>query len=112
MTDNRKHDWTDEREEILVKLWAEGQSASHHGAMPDHIELLQLRANDGTYPIANLLKDAGLTASTSESYRMLNQGAVRIDGERVSDQKLLLGAGATHIYQVGKRRFAKVEVLV
>jgi len=82
-----------------------------HGALPDDLEVVQLRAHDGSYAIANLLKDAGLTASTSESYRMLKQGAVRIDGERVSDQKLLLSAGSTHIYQVGKRRFAKVQLL-
>jgi len=80
------------------------------GALPDDLELVRLQAYDGTYAIANLLKDAGLTASTSESYRMLKQGAVRIDGERVSDQKLLLPAGTTHIYQVGKRRFAKVQL--
>lgn len=82
-----------------------------HGALPDDLEVVRLRAHDGSYAIANLLKDAGLTASTSESYRMLKQGAVRIDGERVSDQKLLLPAGSTHIYQVGKRRFAKVQLL-
>ncbi len=81
------------------------------GALPDDLELLQLRAHDVSYAIANLLKDAGLTSSTSESYRMLKQGAVRIDGERVSNQKLLLTAGTTHIYQVGKKRFAKVQIL-
>jgi tyrosyl-tRNA synthetase len=81
------------------------------GVLPDDLEVVQLRAHNGAYAIANLLKDAGLTASTSESHRMLKQGAVRIDGERVSDQKLLLPAGTTHIYQVGKRRFAKVRVL-
>lgn len=81
------------------------------GALPDDLDLLQLRAHDDSYAIANLLKDVGLTVSTSESYRMLKQGAVRIDGERVSDPKLLLDSGATHIYQVGKRRFAKVQLL-
>jgi len=70
-----------------------------------------LTAVDGVYGIANLLKDAGLTASTSESIRQINQGAVKIDGEKVSDTKLLVAAGSKHVYQVGKRKFARVEVV-
>jgi len=81
------------------------------GAMPDEIDEVQLTAVDGVYGIANLLKDAGLTASTSESIRQINQGAVKIDGEKVSDTKLLVAAGSKHVYQVGKRKFARVEVV-
>ncbi len=80
------------------------------GAMPDEIDEVQLTATDGVYGIANLLKDAGLTASTSESIRQINQGAVKIDGEKVSDTKLLVAAGSKHVYQVGKRKFARVAV--
>jgi tyrosyl-tRNA synthetase len=80
------------------------------GAMPEDIKEKEFNAIDGGYQIANLLKDAGLTGSTSDSYRMIKQGAVKIDGERVEDQKLSLKAGETHIYQVGKRRFAKVTL--
>ncbi|MEE9424407.1 MAG: tyrosine--tRNA ligase [Methylococcales bacterium] len=81
-----------------------------HGAMPDDIEQLELRAPKEGYPIANLLKDAGLTKSTSDSLRMMKQGAVRIDGERVIDTKQVMKVGSEHIYQVGKRRFAGIKL--
>jgi tyrosyl-tRNA synthetase len=60
--------------------------------------------------IAHLLSQAGLVTSTSEAFRMIKQGAVRLDGQRVSDKGLELAAGHTHIVQVGKRRFAKVTL--
>ena len=80
------------------------------GALPDDIEELELAAVDGGLAIANLLKDAGLTASTSESLRMIKQGAVKIDGGRVEDRGLVILAGAEHVFQVGKRRVAKVRI--
>jgi len=58
-----------------------------------------------------LLKAAGLAASTSEAIRLIKQGAVRIDGERVADPGLMLARGEVHVFQVGKRRIAKVEIL-
>ncbi|MGH8555963.1 MAG: tyrosine--tRNA ligase [Methylococcales bacterium] len=81
------------------------------GVIPEDLELKSLTAPEKGYPIANLLKDAGLTASTSESFRVLKQGGVRIDGEKVSDSKLVLSSGATQVYQVGKRKFARVQLL-
>jgi len=81
------------------------------GAIPDDMPDLELSARDGCLlPIANLLKDAGLVKSTSEALRMIGQGAVRVDGQRVEDRALALGTGTTHVYQVGKRRFARVTV--
>ena len=80
------------------------------GVAPEHVPTLELSGRGGSLPIANLLKDAGLTQSTSESLRMIRQGAVRIDGERVEDERLQVRAGTTHVYQVGKRRFARVSV--
>ena len=80
------------------------------GAMPEDMEELTLAAPDGGLPIANLLKDAGLVGSTSDALRMIKQGAVRIDGERVEDPKLEIKAGNAHVFQVGKRRFARVTV--
>lgn len=79
-----------------------------HGAIPDDISEITLKLNQGCYPIANLLKDAGLTVSTSEAVRMINQGAVKIDGEKITDPKLEIATGTNHIYQVGKRKFARV----
>ena len=58
--------------------------------------------------MANIMVDAKLTASTSESYRMIRQGAVRIDGERVEDGKQSVDAGGEFVLQVGKRRVARV----
>ena len=80
------------------------------GALPEDMPEVSLAAGGEGIPIANVLKNAGLTPSTSEALRMIRQGAVRIDGERVSDPKLLLMAGTRCICQVGKRRFAQVVI--
>jgi len=80
------------------------------GAMPDEMDELELKIDGASCGIANLLKDAGLTESTSESNRMIKQGAVKIDGEKVSDHKLEISTGAQHVYQVGKRKFARVKI--
>jgi tyrosyl-tRNA synthetase len=80
------------------------------GAMPDEIPEVTLTADNGELPIANLIKDAGLTQSTSDAMRMIRQGAVKIDGEKIEDPRLVIAAGTTHIYQVGKRRFSRVTV--
>ena len=80
------------------------------GAMPEDIQEMEISSNDGKLGIAHLLKAAGLVSSTSDAFRMIKQGAVRIDGERVESRDLSIAAGTTHIYQVGKRKFAKVEL--
>ena len=80
------------------------------GAMPDDMPEVELQATDGVLAIANLLKGAGLTKSTSDAIRMIKQGAVRLDGERIEDTRLEISAGQTHVYQVGKRRFARVSI--
>jgi tyrosyl-tRNA synthetase len=79
------------------------------GAMPDDMPELTLSADEGM-PIANLLKEAELVSSTSEALRMINQGAVKIDGEKIDDRSLVVVKGSNHIYQVGKRRFARVTL--
>ncbi|TVR59837.1 MAG: tyrosine--tRNA ligase [Candidatus Competibacteraceae bacterium] len=81
------------------------------GALPEDLVEIAVRSRAGLLPIANLLKDAGLAASTSEALRLIQQGAVRIDGERIEQRDLELVAGSSHIYQVGKRRIARVRVL-
>lgn len=78
--------------------------------IPEDLSELILQAQDGQLFIAHLLKQANLVASTSEAIRMIDAGAVKIDGEKVSDNQLKIKAGSTHIYQVGKRRFAKVSI--
>ena len=80
------------------------------GAMPDEIPETSVASDDGSLGIAHLLKAAGLVSSTSEAFRMIKQGAVRIDGERIEDRGLQLPAGSTGVYQVGKRKFARVTL--
>ncbi|MBD8512744.1 tyrosine--tRNA ligase [Photobacterium sp. SP02] len=76
------------------------------GAMPDEMPEFEFAAG---VAIANLLKDADLVNSTSDALRMIRQGAVKIDGEKVDDTKLELSAG-TAVYQVGKRKFARITL--
>ncbi|MDX5151903.1 MAG: tyrosine--tRNA ligase [Acidiferrobacterales bacterium] len=80
------------------------------GALPEDIEEKILEAGDKGIPLANAMREAGLTSSTSESRRMIKQGAVKIDGERVSDESLSLAAGSKQVVQVGKRRIARIRV--
>jgi len=80
------------------------------GAMPDEIPEQTLSSQDGKLGLAHLLRDAGLVSSTSEAFRMIKQRAVRIDGEQVEDRSLEIEAGSTHVYQVGKRKFARVTL--
>jgi tyrosyl-tRNA synthetase len=77
------------------------------GALPEEIPECTLPVGAGML-IANVIKSAGLTDTTSDALRMLKQGAVKIDGERVTEKDLLLTAGKTILIQVGKRRFSKV----
>ncbi len=81
------------------------------GAVPDDLKEIRLESptKEGL-PMASIIKMAGLTESTSEAIRMIKQGAVRFDGERVQDQHVMIKAGETFVLQVGKRRFAKVTL--
>jgi tyrosyl-tRNA synthetase len=80
------------------------------GAMPEDMPEVTLEGSDGRLGIAHLLKAAGLVTSTSEAFRMIKQGAVRIDGVRIDDRALVVDAGSTCVYQVGKRKFSRVSV--
>lgn len=78
------------------------------GELPDDIPDIVLAVGAEGMPIANVLKEAGLTSSTSDSMRMIKQGAVKIDGEKVDDKSLLIQAGIEGVFQVGKRKFARI----
>ncbi|OIP10873.1 MAG: tyrosine--tRNA ligase [Rhodocyclales bacterium CG17_big_fil_post_rev_8_21_14_2_50_68_7] len=78
-----------------------------HG-IPDAMPEVVIAAGDGGMPIANVLRQAGLTASTSEALRMIAQGGVRIDGEKIESREVSLKAGDRKVLQVGRRRFARV----
>ncbi|PRD18155.1 UNVERIFIED_CONTAM: tyrS2 [Trichonephila clavipes] len=80
-------------------------------ALPDEIPEVTVTIAEDTVFITNLLKEANLVASTSEAMRMIKQGAVKINGEeKVTDTKLEVAKGTTQIYQVGKRKFAKITL--
>ncbi len=89
---------------------AEFISRFQKGAMPADIDEVSVASKDGGLGIAHLLKEAGLVSSTSEAFRMIKQGAVRIDGERVEDRSCEVEAGTSHVFQVGKRKFARVNL--
>ena len=80
------------------------------GAAPEDMPEVSLGAGPGGMPVANMLKESGLVESTSEGIRMIRQGAVRIDGERVSDGKASLKPGARIVVQIGKRKWARVSI--
>jgi tyrosyl-tRNA synthetase len=80
------------------------------GAVPAEMPEIIVKGAEGGVLIAHLLKQAGLTPSTSEAQRMIDQGGVRLDGERVSDKGLKVPAGRTVVAQVGKRKFARITV--
>ena len=80
------------------------------GAMPDEMPEVTVNTADAAMPIAILLKNAGLVDSTSEANRMIQQGGVKINGNKVEDRNTLIQKGEVAVYQVGKRKFAKVSL--
>ncbi|WP_339898544.1 tyrosine--tRNA ligase [Paraglaciecola polaris] len=105
--------------EIIARFHDEAAAeAAHHefiqrfqkNAIPDEMPEFNFVPGDEGMAIANLLKDAGLVASTSEAMRMIKQGAVKMDGEKVVDQKVLLTSLKQAVFQVGKRKFARVTI--
>lgn len=82
------------------------------GVIPDEMEDVQISVGSEGMPIANLLKNAALVDSTSEAMRLIKQGAVKVDGEKLEDQKATISAPSKHVYQVGKRKFARIELIL
>lgn len=80
------------------------------GAMPEDMPEVSINSAAEGMPIANVLKEAGLVKSTSEALRMIKQGAVKIDGQKVQDANILLNVGTQAVFQVGKRRFARISI--
>jgi tyrosyl-tRNA synthetase len=80
------------------------------GQVPTDLRRVTVTTDGAGIKIANVLKETGLASSTTAAYRLIEQGGVRIDGERLTDAGLALRPGATHVIQVGKREFAQVTV--
>ena len=84
--------------------------ARSHGELPENIEERSISTNGEPILFYQVIKQAGLTASTSEALRMIEQGGVKLDGEKVSDKGLKLPVGGPFVIQVGKRKFARVLI--
>jgi tyrosyl-tRNA synthetase len=86
------------------------ESRFRHGGVPEDLALQTIDSPAEGLAIAQVLKSSGVCPSTSEAHRMIDQGGVRVNGEKVSDKSLRLAAGATYVLQVGKRKFARVAL--
>jgi len=80
------------------------------GAVPENIEVTPIHCAGDTVKLANVLKDLGLAASASAAYRLIEQGAVRVDGLRVGSRDATLAAGGSYLLQAGKRGIARVSL--
>ncbi|MBI4205721.1 MAG: tyrosine--tRNA ligase [Betaproteobacteria bacterium] len=89
---------------------ADFEARFRQGEVPEDIPEFSIAADADGVAISQVLKRAGLTASTSEALRMVEQGGVKLDGEKVSDKMLRLAKGKTAVVQVGKRKFARVTI--
>lgn len=81
------------------------------GELPDDIPEFTVRSNNAVVPLVQVMKRVGLTASTSEAMRLIEQGGVKIDAERISNKSLRLSSGQQLVLQVGKRKFARIKVV-
>lgn len=106
-------------EEIVSRFHGEGagpkarqdfENQFSKGQLPEDIPEVELKTDEEGMPIANVIKSADLTKSTSDALRMLKQGAIKIDGDKVTDKQHLVKPGETFILQVGKRKYAKVSM--
>lgn len=82
-----------------------------HGALPENMSEIKLHGESDGLSITKILKQTGLTASTTEALRMIEQRGVKLDGEKISDKNLKVKRGTTSVVQVGKRKFSKVTIL-
>lgn len=107
-------------EELIVRFHSQAAAVGaredfiarfQKGAIPDEMDEINLVAEGAGMPIASLLKAAGLTGSTSDALRMIQQGGVKIDGIKVEDRNLLIKKGITAVFQVGKRKFARITLV-
>ena len=106
-------------EEIITRFHSEADAtAAREGfiaqfaknRVPDDIPELSFEAPEEGYPIANLLKDAGLCSSTSDAMRMIQQGAAKIAGVKIVDKSVKIQKDTEAVFQVGKRKFAKLTI--
>lgn len=93
-----------------VEALADFESRFKHGALPDEIPEKIIQTQDNEMPLVQILKLTGLTASTSEALRMIDQGAVKINGEKIENKSTKIMRGESVVIQVGKRKFVKAVI--
>lgn len=93
------------------KALADFEARFKQGALPEDMPEITLHTDDSGMPIPQVLKQSGLTASTSEALRMVEQGGVKLNGEKVVDKALQIKRGETAVLQVGKRKFSRVTIV-
>jgi tyrosyl-tRNA synthetase len=105
--------------ELIARFHDQASAQSAHedfiqrfqkNAIPDDLAEVSITLPASGIAIGNLLKEADLVSSTSDAMRMIKQGAVKIDGEKVTDTRLLIEEKGEAVYQVGKRKFAKITL--
>ncbi len=89
---------------------SEFEARFRDGALPENMQDVTLHANGAGVPIAQLVKQAGIAASTSEALRLIAQRGLKVDGDVIEDKSLVIASGSTVVVQAGKRRFARVTV--
>jgi tyrosyl-tRNA synthetase len=94
-------------EEAANKALQDFETRFSKNAIPEEMDELTI---EGELPLANILKEAGLVASVSDAHRMTKQGAVKINGEKVEDSRQVMPVDTTAVYQVGKRKFARITI--
>ncbi|MDP1940720.1 MAG: tyrosine--tRNA ligase, partial [Gallionella sp.] len=89
---------------------SEFEARFRQGALPDNMPEITVVASGGCIAVPQLLRQADLVSSTSEAMRMIAQGAVKLDGERVNDKGDVVEVGRVVVAQVGKRKFARITI--
>jgi tyrosyl-tRNA synthetase len=97
-------------EAAAERAQANFEARFREGVLPEDIPEFSVAPESKTLPLVQVLKRAGLTTSTSEALRLIGQGGVRVNGEKISDKGLELAAGESYVLQIGKRKFARVKV--
>ncbi|MDH4285947.1 MAG: tyrosine--tRNA ligase [Gallionella sp.] len=97
-------------QQAAMDALAEFEARFKQGVLPDDMPEVTVAAPGGSIAVPQLLKQAGLVEGTSEAMRMIQQGAVKLDGERINDRATVVEAGSVVVAQVGKRKFARITV--
>ena len=106
--------------EIIARFHDEAAAEGAHqdfiqrfqkNAIPDDMPEVEIALSEEGIAIGNLLKEANLVGSTSDAMRMIKQGAVKINGDKVEDTRMVITEKGENVYQVGKRKFARITLL-